>query len=118
MLGYHKQRGLNMKKIHKTDITIKPLQKNLPHLSSIIDQMLQLEATQHISILSKQAILQDLEQENYHYYYMMICDEIVGYLSFSTVADTMDLQSIVIAKPWQRHHLASLLLDKMIQFAR
>lgn len=85
-----------------------------------IEKMKPLEDELNINILSKDMMLEDLQNE--HYIYFVLKDtkrqnNIVGYLACSLVFDNMDILSIVIKKDYQKKGLASYLLDYIIELA-
>lgn len=86
-----------------------------------VDSIKFLEEELNINILSKNSILDDLDNDNFSYFILKDTKKqncIVGYVATSHVLDSMDIISIVIKKDYQRIGLASYLLKYVIDFAK
>lgn len=83
-----------------------------------IDEVINLEDTHNLHILSKNIITEDLKNDNNHYFIAKINDEIVAYLAISYLLDTADIISIVVAKKHTKKGIASLLLNYFFNFCK
>lgn len=68
-------------------------------------------------ILSPQAMQQDLQNPSFTYY-LLEDKELIGYIAFSHVIDTMDIIAISIRQAYRKQGYASLLLTEVISYAK
>lgn len=68
-------------------------------------------------ILSANAMYQDLQNPSFTYY-LLEDKEIIGYIAFSHVIDTMDIIAISIRQAYRMRGYASLLLTEVISYAK
>lgn len=83
-----------------------------------VDAVKALEDEQNISILSKNSILEDLEDDNCRYYIATIDGKLVGYIGTCSCLDYMDILSIVVKKDCQKNGIGSNLLHYVIDIAK
>lgn len=107
-----------MKKIVKESLQILEVTGELSNIEDILEKILQIEKELPHPIHSSTTILQDLKCDAYRYFCLFYQKELIGYASISTVFDTMELQSIVISKTFQRRHLGTYLLDYLLALAK
>lgn len=81
-----------------------------------IEKCIDIEKTHNVKILSKEIIENDLSQDSKYYLVAILNDTIVGYIGMSYVLDTADIISIVVKKDCTNKGIASLLLNKIIEF--
>ena len=95
------------------NITIKKLEK------SDINNILQIEKSQNVTILKETVILDDMSNSNNTLYFGAIYNDIiVGYIAITYVIDTIDILSIVTMKSYEHIGIASLLLEYIFNFAK
>ncbi len=85
---------------------------------SYIDKILEIENSQNISILSRNIIENNIEISTINYYGILDGDNLIGYMCFSSILETCDLESIVVHKDYTRKNIATLLLKFLISFCR
>lgn len=83
-----------------------------------IDNVLNIEKSHNISILSKKIIEDDLKSDNNYYIIAKENDLIIGYIGISYVLDTADIISIVVDKKYSRKGVASSLLEYIYNFCK
>lgn len=83
-----------------------------------IDDVLSLEKTHGIKILSTNLLKEDLEQENNYYIVARLANTIVGYVGISYVLDSADIISIVVDKSYTKKGIASTLLKHVLEFCK
>lgn len=83
-----------------------------------VDNIKNIEIEQNISILSKESIKNELNSTTSFYYVCKFENEIIGYVNFSIVLDTMELNSIVVKKDFKQKGIATYMLDKVINIAK
>lgn len=83
-----------------------------------IDEVLELEKSHNISILSKNLLLKDIQEESNYYVIAKIDTEIVGYIGINHVLDTADIISVVVSKEHTRKGIASLLINHILDFCK
>ncbi|MCX8074720.1 MAG: ribosomal protein S18-alanine N-acetyltransferase [Clostridia bacterium] len=85
---------------------------------SDIDDVLNLEKSQDINILSKDSLLSDLKNESSRYYILKLNEKIVGYIGSKILVDSLDIESIVIKKDLQNKGYGKILLKHVIEVAK
>lgn len=95
-----------------SEIVIYPLEQGY------VDAVKNLEDEQNISILSKESILEDLDDDNCKYFIATIDGKLVGYIGTCSCLDYMDILSIVVKKDMQRNNIGSELLHYVIKLAK
>lgn len=85
---------------------------------SYIDKILEIENSQNVSILSRNIIENNIEISTINYYGILDDDNLIGYMCFSSILETCDLESIVVHKDYTRKNIATLLLKFLISFCR
>ena len=83
-----------------------------------IDNILDLEKSHNITILTKNMIINDLKSSNNYYIVARTNEKIIGYCAISYVMDSADITSIVVSKEYTRQGIASLLLENVLSFSR
>ncbi len=84
-----------------------------------IDEVIKIQQELNINITSKNSLINDLSDSHYCYFILKAKDnKIIGYAGISTIIDSMDILSIVIAKDFQRLGIGSILLEYLINYAR
>ena len=83
-----------------------------------IDNVLDLEKSHNITILTKNMIINDLKNSNNYYIVARASEKIIGYCAISYVMDSADITSIVVSKEYTRQGIASLLLENVLSFSR
>lgn len=81
-----------------------------------IDDVLKVEASHNISILTKNMLLNDLNNNNTYYLVAKKSDKIVGYIGISYILDTADIISIVVDKNYTKQKIASNLIQNILDF--
>lgn len=82
-----------------------------------VDSIKQIETEQNINIISKNNILEDLENNQTSYYTLKLENKIIGYIAFDTVLENMDIQSVVINKEYQHMGYGTILLKFAFDYA-
>ena len=82
-----------------------------------VDSIKQIEIEQNINIISKNNILEDLENNQTSYYTLKLKNKIIGYIAFDTVLENMDIQSVVINKEYQHMGYGTILLEFAFDYA-
>lgn len=99
-----------MQRINLNEIKILPLDvKN-------VDDVINIQNNLNIHILSKENILNDLNNSNFKCLMAIYKGEIVGYISFSYIFD-IEIEAIVVKLSYQRQGIGSILLDYIFNFA-
>lgn len=99
-----------MQRINLNEIKILPLDvKN-------VDDVISIQSNLNIHILSKENILNDLNNSNFKCLMAMYKEEIIGYISFSHIFD-IEIESVIVKSSYQRQGIGSLLLDYIFDFA-
>lgn len=99
-----------MQRINLNEIKILPLDvKNA-------DDVINIQNNLNIHILSKENILNDLNNSNFKYLMAIYKEEIVGYISFNYIFD-IEIESVIVKSSYQRQGIGSLLLDYIFDFA-
>ena len=99
-----------MQRINLNEIKILPLDvKN-------VDDVIDIQNNLNIHILSKENILNDLNNSNFKCLMAIYKGEIIGYISFSYIFD-IEIEAIVVKSSYQRQGLGSILLDYIFNFA-
>ena len=83
-----------------------------------IQDVLNLEKSHNIKILSKTLLENEFENPNTYYIVAKINDTIVGYAGISYVLDSADLISIVVDKEKINMSVATFMLNDIISFCR
>lgn len=83
-----------------------------------IDFVINIQNDDNLHIISKNSLINDLNNENYSYFILKSEDEICGFIGTSRSFDTMDILSIVIAKKYRKNGLASTLLEYIFKLAK
>lgn len=94
------------------NITIELLKKDE------IDIIKEVETRQNINIISKENITKDFDSNTMFYYTLKLQNNIIGYIAFSLVIDTIEIESIVIDKFHQKKGYGTTLLNFTINFAK
>jgi [ribosomal protein S18]-alanine N-acetyltransferase len=108
MQGLLKPKGYIMKK----KINILKVNKNYD-----INKILELQNKCNCNILSKNNILDDLNNNNL-YYIANIDENLVGYVSCSLLYDHVDISSILVDKDYLRKGIATLLITEVINYCK
>ena len=81
-----------------------------------INEILELEKSQSVHILSKNIISQELKNSlNSKYFVATYESEIIAYISISVVLDICDISSIVVKKEYEKNGVGSYLLTKVFE---
>lgn len=91
--------------------------KILPLDTKYIDDVINIQNNLNIHILSKENILNDLNNSNFKCLMAIYKDEIVGYISFSYIFD-IEIESIIVKSSYQRQGIGTLLLNSVFNFAK
>lgn len=86
-------------------------------ISDEVNYIKDIEDKQNINIISKNNIIEDLKNNQALYYSLKLNNKIIGYISFSIIAENMDIQSIVIAKEYQHMGYGTILLNFALEYA-
>lgn len=84
--------------------------------SNDIDDVLELEKSHNVSILTTNMLLKDLNESNNYYLIAKFKNKIVGYIGINYILDTADIISIVVDKNFTRRGIASSLLNEIYRF--
>lgn len=85
---------------------------------SDINEILSIEESQNVHILSKTILEKDLNEANNHYFLAKKDETILGYIGISYIFDTADIISIVVSKDYSRKGIASFLLNYIFEFCK
>ena len=85
---------------------------------SDIDEVINLEKTHNIHILTKNILESDLKKKNNYYLIAKSNNMTLGYVGISYILDTADIISIVVSKDYTRKGIASLLLNSIYEFCK
>ena len=100
-----------MHKINLNEIKILPLEvKN-------VDDVISIQNNLNIHILSKENILNDLNNSNFKCLMAIYKEEIIGYISFSHIFD-IEIESIIVKSSYQRQGIGTLLLKYVFNFSK
>lgn len=81
-----------------------------------IDIVKDIEKRQNINILPYSCIKDDLENECYKYFVAKLDNKIVGYIGVKCIFDSADLLSIVTDSNFKRCHIATTMLEYVIDY--
>ena len=100
-----------MQRINLNEIKILPLEvKN-------VDDVISIQNNLNIHILSKENILNDLNNSNFKCLMAIYKEEIVGYISFSYIFD-IEIESVIVKSSYQRQGIGTLLLKYVFNFSK
>lgn len=100
-----------MQRINLNEIKILPLEvKN-------VDDVISIQNNLNIHILSKENILNDLNNSNFKCLMAIYKEEIIGYISFSHIFD-IEIESIIVKSSYQRQGIGTLLLKYVFNFSK
>ena len=100
-----------MQRINLNEIKILPLEvKN-------VDDVISIQNNLNIHILSKENILNDLNNSNFKCLMAIYKEEIIGYISFSHIFD-IEIESIIVKSSYQRQVIGTLLLKYVFNFSK
>ena len=85
---------------------------------SDLNDILYLQDLEKEDILSLNSIKNDLNNENCIYFLAYLEEKIVAYIACSYILDTMDILSLLVSKDFRRKKLGSLLILKILEFAK
>ena len=94
----------------KNDITIQRM--NICDIDKVKD----IEKRQNIDILPYSCIAYDLQNDCYKYFVAKVDNEIVGYIAIKILFDSADLLSIVTDSNFKRCHVATTMLEYVIEY--
>lgn len=78
-----------------------------------INDILNIESEQNISILTQKIILDEFKSNTSKYYVVKYNSEIIGYINISILVDNVDINSIVVKKDYQRNGIATYMLENI-----
>lgn len=100
-----------MQKINLNQVKILPLDvKN-------VDDVISIQNNLNIHILSKENILNDINNSNFKCIVAVYDKEIIGYISFSYIFD-IEIESVLVKSSYQRQGIGTLLLNYIFKFAK
>lgn len=100
-----------MQRINLNEIKILPLDvKN-------VDDVISIQNNLNIHILSKENILNDINNSNFKCIVAVYDKEIIGYISFSYIFD-IEIESVLVKSSYQRQGIGTLLLNYIFKFAK
>lgn len=100
-----------MQRINLNEIKILPLDvKN-------VDDVISIQNNLNIHILSKENILNDINNSNFKCIVAVYEKEIIGYISFSYIFD-IEIESVLVKSSYQRQGIGTLLLNYIFKFAK
>lgn len=100
-----------MQEINLNEIKILPLDvKN-------VDDVISIQNNLNIHILSKENILNDINNSNFKCIVAVYDKEIIGYISFSYIFD-IEIESVLVKSSYQRQGIGTLLLNYIFKFAK
>lgn len=84
-----------------------------------IDGIINIQNELNVNITSKNSLINDSNDSHYCYFILKNnSNKIIGYAGISTIIDSMDILSIVIAKEFQRLGIGSILLEYLLNYAK
>ena len=100
-----------MQEINLNQVKILPLDvKN-------VDDVISIQNNLNIHILSKENILNDINNSNFKCIVAVYDKEIIGYISFSYIFD-IEIESVLVKSSYQRQGIGTLLLNYIFKFAK
>ncbi len=93
---------------------IKIIKLNRKHINDILD----VENSQDIKILSSKIINENISSKNTFYYGAFIDKKLVGYLCFSYIFENCDIESIVTHSDFTNMSIATNLLNFLFDFCK
>lgn len=100
-----------MQEINLNQVKILPLDvKN-------VDDVISIQNNLNIHILSKENILNDINNSNFKCIVAVYEKEIIGYISFSYIFD-IEIESVLVKSSYQRQGIGTLLLNHIFKFAK
>lgn len=100
-----------MQEINLNQVKILPLNvKN-------VDDVISIQNNLNIHILSKENILNDINNSNFKCIVAVYDKEIIGYISFSYIFD-IEIESVLVKSSYQRQGIGTLLLNYIFKFAK
>lgn len=100
-----------MQEINLNQVKILPLDvKN-------VDDVISIQNNLNIHILSKENILNDINNSNFKCIVAVYDKEIIGYISFSYIFD-IEIESVIVKSSYQRQGIGTLLLNYIFKFAK
>lgn len=100
-----------MQEINLNQVKILPLDvKN-------VDDVISIQNNLNIHILSKENILNDINNNNFKCIVAVYDKEIIGYISFSYIFD-IEIESVLVKSTYQRQGIGTLLLNYIFKFAK
>ena len=100
-----------MQEINLNQVKIIPLDvKN-------VDDVISIQNNLNIHILSKENILNDINNSNFKCIVAVYDKEIIGYISFSYIFD-IEIESVLVKSSYQRQGIGTLLLNYIFKFAK
>lgn len=85
---------------------------------SEIDEVINLQLNNNITILSKSSILDDLNNDNSIYFVAKINNNIVGYIAAMLLYDHIDILSVLVDNKHIRNGIAYTLLSNVSNYAK
>lgn len=80
-----------------------------------INELIDLENSQDVHILSFSSIVEDFKKSKTSKYYVATYNEkIIGYINISIVCDVCDIYSIVVGKTYEQKGVGTYLIEKVI----
>lgn len=83
-----------------------------------VDIVINIQNEDNLHIISKNSLINDLDNSNYNYFILKVNDTTCGFIGTSKSFDTMDILSVVIAKEYRKNGLASTLLEYIFKLAK
>lgn len=91
--------------------------KILPLDVKNVDNVISIQNNLNIHILSKENILNDINNSNFKCIMAVYDKEIIGYISFSYIFD-IEIESVLVKSSYQRQGIGTLLLNYIFKFAK
>lgn len=91
--------------------------KILPLDVKNVDDVISIQNNLNIHILSKENILNDINNSNFKCIVAVYEKEIIGYISFSYIFD-IEIESVLVKSSYQRQGIGTLLLNYIFKFAK
>lgn len=91
--------------------------KILPVDVKNVDNVISIQNNLNIHILSKENILNDINNSNFKCIVAVYEKEIIGYISFSYIFD-IEIESVLVKSSYQRQGIGTLLLNYIFKFAK
>lgn len=82
-----------------------------------VDDVISIQNNLNIHILSKENILNDINNSNFKCIVAVYDKEIIGYISFSYIFD-IEIESVLVKSSYQRQGIGTLLLNYIFKFAK